>query len=117
MKMKKTGIFLIIGAFLLVALTGILFNLNGSVIEDKENTNENLDILRNIKNYKQDLRQITCYCGCEHTDLYNCYEEDMLTECGLCMKEYKTYLEMKDSNTIEEISDYIDNKWGKNEKI
>ena len=115
-KMKKeikTGILVIL---LLVAVTALTFSFNLPFKEAK--VSENKDIIQNspvegIEQYEGDLRQITCYCGCEHTDLYNCYEENMLTDCGLCMKEYDTYLEMKDQHSIQEISDYIDNKWGK----
>ena len=67
--------------------------------------------LSEITNYKSDLRQIHCYCGCDHTDLYNCYEEDMLTNCGTCMNEYKDYLSLKDNYTISEISSIIDEKY------
>lgn len=68
-------------------------------------------IVENIEQYQTDLRQITCYCGCEHTDLYNCYEEGMLTNCGTCMSEYKEYLSLKDTKTIQEISNIIDEKY------
>ena len=73
--------------------------------------NGSLNLVEGIENYESDLRQITCYCGCEHTDLYNCYEEGMLTNCGTCMGEYKDYLSMKNTNTIQEISTYINQKY------
>jgi hypothetical protein len=62
---------------------------------------------------KQDFQQITCHCGCDHTDLHNCYEEGMLTNCGVCMKEYEDYKSLKqEGKTIKEISDIIDERYG-----
>lgn len=111
---KAISIALIVLVVAFLSFNALGLRSEGQVVKDIELPQKNVEgnILDNIEGYEQDLRQITCYCGCEHTDLYNCYEEDMLTECGLCMKEYKTYLGMKDSNTIKEISAYVDNRWG-----
>lgn len=108
-KMEGKKILIITTALVTALIFMLIFNANKDTAYGQEN------ILKNIGQYEEDLRQITCYCGCEHTDLYNCYEEDMLNDCGLCMKEYETYLEMRNEKSIEDISDYIDKKYGKNE--
>ncbi|GIU68174.1 MAG: hypothetical protein KatS3mg001_024 [Candidatus Pacearchaeota archaeon] len=113
---RKKLLILVILAIILAFTIIVIVNIKNNFSEKEVYVNYEGSILENIKQYESDLRQITCYCGCEHTDLYNCYEEGMLTECGLCMKEYETYLEMRPKYSIQEISDYIDNKWGDNER-
>lgn len=100
--MKRKILFTFLGIFILVA-TLFIINLNNTKSQD--------NVLDNIQQYEEDLKQIECYCGCDDGDLYECYEEGMLTNCGICMNEYETYLELKDEKTIEEISDIIDEKY------
>jgi len=108
---------LIIGALLAVVVVIVItFSLNLGFIGNAVQKETEPASVKDIGKYESDLGEIACYCDCEHTDLYDCYEKGMLINCGLCMKEYETYLEMKDEKSIEEISEYIDNRWGeKNE--
>lgn len=103
--MKTKILFGFLGILVLV-VTLLIVNSNYLIPE------KNINHLEEIEQYEKDLTQITCYCGCEHTSLYNCYEEGMLTNCGVCMKEYETYLELKETKSVEEISKLIDEKYG-----
>ena len=102
--MKKHFYFFIFVFLILIGIASyaLSMKINGHAVSDP---------LKNIVNYKSDLRQIHCYCGCDHTDLYNCYEEGMLTNCGVCMNEYKDYLSLKGDHSIGEISKIIDKKY------
>ena len=106
------SIALVLGIFFFAVFSNI--QNTGEVIKEGEYSGKSYNSsfsVEGIENYKSDLRQIHCYCGCDHTDLYNCYEEGMLTNCGICMGEYKDYLSMKSTKTIQEISAYIDQKY------
>lgn len=71
------------------------------------------DLQKHVEENKEELSEIACHCGCEHTSLYNCYEEGMLTNCGVCMNEYEEYKMLKDEGKdIKTISDIIDDKYG-----
>lgn len=122
LKMKKqTKIFsLTMLAILILAITSFVLVGNKvtttgqairTEVQNQEKDYSQPSLVDGIEKYESDLRQITCYCGCNHTDLYNCYEENMLTNCGTCMGEYKDYLSMRNTNTIQEISAYIDQKY------
>ena len=69
------------------------------------------------------LSKIKCYCGCleqDHKNNRDCFfNEDgsfdlMGLNCGLCVKTALTAKEMlSQGKTVQEISDYVDNRWGK----
>jgi hypothetical protein len=33
------------------------------------------------------LKDLPCYCGCNHDSIWQCYEEGMLSGCGVCKQE------------------------------
>lgn len=106
-KMKRKNR-LVITSILIVTFVALIFTFNINTESQSKLTN-----LDDIEKYREDLIQITCYCGCEHTSLYNCHEEGMLTNCGICMKEFEDYQELKEEGkTIKEISDIIDRRYG-----
>ena len=113
-KTKQKKILAIAGFVLMLAIAlAISFHVNAQAQEHKEGLNvSNLQgLLQNITQYRADMRQIHCYCGCDHTDLYNCYEEGMLTNCGTCMGEYKDYLSLRNTMPIQEISQIINDRY------
>lgn len=78
-----------------------------------DKTEDSMSLRLSVEKNKDDLQQITCYCGCDHTDLYDCYEEDMLTNCGVCMNEYNDYQALKqEGKSIKEISQIIYQDYG-----
>lgn len=69
------------------------------------------------------LSKVKCYCGClknqGHKNNRDCFiSEDsgfdlMGLNCGLCVKTALTAKQMlADGKTVEEISDYVDTRWG-----
>lgn len=112
---KQIKIFAAAGILVIAIAIAILVHLNstGKISYNEKNisTYSQNGILDNIQQYKSDLRQIHCYCGCDHTDLYNCYEGKMLSNCGTCMGEYKDYLSLRGTKPIGEISKFIDEKY------
>lgn len=71
------------------------------------------------------LSQVKCYCGCldqGHDDNRDCFFNDdgsidlMGLNCGLCVKTAIVSQELlSEGKTIQEISDYVDNRWGPKE--
>lgn len=69
------------------------------------------------------LSKVRCYCGCleqDHKNNRDCFfNEDgsfdlMGLNCGLCIKTALTAKEMlAQGKTVDEISDYVDARWGK----
>ncbi|MDO8638831.1 MAG: PCYCGC motif-containing (lipo)protein [Candidatus Daviesbacteria bacterium] len=71
------------------------------------------------------LSKVKCYCGCleqeqKHDNNRECFfNKDgsfdlMGLNCGLCVKTALTAKEMlSQGKTVEEISDYVDTRWGK----
>ena len=77
-----------------------------------------------LENPQNVLSQVRCYCGCiqnqGHKNNRDCFfNEDgsfdlMGLNCGLCVKTALTAKEMlSQGKTVQEISDYVDNRWGK----
>lgn len=76
------------------------------------------------ENPQQVLEKVHCYCGCikqGHEDNLDCFiNEDgsfnlMGLNCGLCVKTALTAKQMlSEGKTVEEIDQYVDQKWGAN---
>lgn len=71
------------------------------------------------------LSKVRCYCGClknqRHKNNQDCFfNEDgsfdlMGLNCGLCVKTALLSRQMlAEGKTVQEISDYVDARWGKN---
>ena len=89
-----------------------------------------------LENPQNVLSQVRCYCGCiqnqGHKNNRDCFitqrvtgsgatiDEDgsfnlMGLNCGLCVKTALSAKQMlSEGKTVEEISNYVDSKWGKN---
>ncbi|MBI2011952.1 hypothetical protein HYS91_04240 [Candidatus Daviesbacteria bacterium] len=72
------------------------------------------------------LSKVKCYCGCiknnGHKNNRHCFINDdgsfnlMGLNCGLCVKTSIVSSQMlAEGKTVQEISDYVDNRWGKGE--
>jgi hypothetical protein len=109
MKNKK---FVLIGTVILsiILFTGIFYNTGAFSKSEKSDASDQIG--RYMEQNRQELEQVKCYCGCDHTSLYDCYEEKMLTNCGICMGEYNDFRDIKgQGKNISEISAYIDSKY------
>lgn len=78
-----------------------------------------------LENPQNVLSTVRCYCGCMqnqgHRNNRDCFiNKDggfdlMGLNCGLCVKTALTAKQMlSEGKTVQEISDYVDSKWGKN---
>lgn len=77
-----------------------------------------------LENPQNVLSEVKCYCGCliqGHSSNRDCFINSdgsfdlMGLNCGLCIKTALTAKQMlTDGKTVQEISDYVDTRWGKN---
>jgi len=71
------------------------------------------------------LSTVKCYCGClingsQHKNNWHCFFNDdgsidlMGLNCGLCIKTALLSKQvLAEGKTVQEISDYVDSRWGK----
>lgn len=79
-----------------------------------------------LENPQNILSTVKCYCGCiknsGHKNNRDCFFKDsgeidlMGLNCGLCVKTALIAQQMlADGKSVQEISDYVDNRWGQNQ--
>lgn len=134
--MKNVVVFLIISVIIaIIGVTLLFFNQSRPqqpIISDLEQflktNNAKGDVAEAYifaqENPQQVLSKVKCYCGClnqGHQNSRDCFiNEDssfdlMGLNCGLCVKTALVAKQMlAGSKSVQEISDFVDNRWGKN---
>ena len=140
--MKKIGL-IIISLFFVLGILGFYTSILGPKTVTEKNTatinvNQKLENLLKQNNANDQIAEayrfaqenpqgvlstVKCYCGClrqGHHNNRDCFINDdgsfdlMGLNCGLCVKTALTAKQMlAEGKSVQEISDYVDNKWGK----